>query len=133
MDTIGARVREQRKLRGMTLLQLAKQAGLSQSYLSQLENGVIERPSGASLSALAGVLEVSMAYLLLHTDNPVPGIDPDANLTLEERLKKLGAVLRGSGANEVDVETVLNLLKARRQAKEAEAKLRRLNTQKPIK
>ncbi|OLB77072.1 MAG: transcriptional regulator [Actinobacteria bacterium 13_2_20CM_2_71_6] len=75
MDThIGARIRYWRRRRpGMTQLVLADLAGVSQSYISQLESGrkAIERRS--TLVAIAGALQVSVADLL---DWPGDPTDP---------------------------------------------------------
>ena len=63
-----------RKRRGLTLIQLARLAGLSTRSMSLYENGHQE-PSAGTLRQLAGALDVSPAFL------GAPGIDeipPDA-------------------------------------------------------
>lgn len=58
----GTRIRNLRKLKGMTLMQLAHSTGLSHGYLSQIERG-ISQPSVASLVEIAQALGVTMQWL----------------------------------------------------------------------
>lgn len=62
-DTLGARVAAFRELRGMSLRAVAAAAGVSSSFLSQLENGHTNA-SVASLRKIALALGVSPAQLL---------------------------------------------------------------------
>ena len=59
---LGARVRELRLDRGLTLKALGRQAGLSHPFLSQLERG-LARPSVASVERIAQALEVPVGAL----------------------------------------------------------------------
>jgi transcriptional regulator with XRE-family HTH domain len=59
---IGARVRELRRQRGLTLKGLGRLAGLSHPFLSQVERGQA-RPSVASVERIAAALEVPVARL----------------------------------------------------------------------
>ena len=61
--TLGAALRRLRKAQGLTLQQLAVRCGLSQPFLSQLENGKA-MPSLMALHKVAGALE-STAHNLL--------------------------------------------------------------------
>ncbi len=61
---LGDKIRELRKKHELTLDKLALKAGLSKSYLWELENRDSQRPSAEKLSALADVLGVSSAYFL---------------------------------------------------------------------
>lgn len=63
---IGKRVRAYREAKGITATQLAKDAGISRSYLSELENGAgnHRRPSAQVLYALGKALGISMSDLL---------------------------------------------------------------------
>lgn len=60
---VGARVRELRRERGLSLSALAAAAGIGKGSLSELENGV-RNPTLATLYALAGPLQVPLATLL---------------------------------------------------------------------
>jgi transcriptional regulator with XRE-family HTH domain len=59
---IGRQVRQFRQQRDMTVVEVAKQAGLSPGMLSKIENGMTS-PSLATLSALAGALGVPVTSL----------------------------------------------------------------------
>lgn len=61
---LGDKLREQRKQRSWTLEQLAEEAGLSKSYLWELENRESQRPSAEKLAALADALGVATSYFL---------------------------------------------------------------------
>ena len=60
---LGARIRELRKARGLTLVQLAAATELSHPFLSQLERGMHE-PSVRVLRSVAAALDVSVETLL---------------------------------------------------------------------
>jgi transcriptional regulator with XRE-family HTH domain len=75
-ETVGGRLKALRKKKNLTLDQLADQAGLSKSYLWELENKDPPRPSGEKLAGLAKVLEVTVDYLL--------GRNPAENLETAE-------------------------------------------------
>jgi transcriptional regulator with XRE-family HTH domain len=62
VSLLGARVRELRRDRGMTLKGLGSEAGLSHPFLSQLERG-LARPSMASIERIARALEVPVSTL----------------------------------------------------------------------
>lgn len=62
--SMGAKLKELRKQRGYTLDKVAELAGLSKSYLWELENRDSSRPSAEKLIALADVLGVSVSYLI---------------------------------------------------------------------
>lgn len=59
---LGARVRELRRDRGLTLKALGRDAGLSHPFLSQLERG-LARPSVGSVDRIARALEVPVSML----------------------------------------------------------------------
>jgi transcriptional regulator with XRE-family HTH domain len=63
---IGGRITKFRKDKGMTAAQLAASAGISRSYLSELENGTgaHKRPSADVMYAIGKALGVSMSELL---------------------------------------------------------------------
>jgi len=81
-DTIGARIRNWRMRRGgMTQAVLAGLAGVTQSYVSQVESGrkTIDRRS--TLVSLAGALQVTVADLLgqgTESGDPARGTPPSA-------------------------------------------------------
>ncbi|MGE0422143.1 MAG: helix-turn-helix domain-containing protein [Reyranellaceae bacterium] len=71
---IGARVRDLRAARGLTLEALAERSGVSRSMISVIERGE-SSSTAALLEKLAGGLGVSLASLF---DSPVPKADPVA-------------------------------------------------------
>jgi transcriptional regulator with XRE-family HTH domain len=64
---LGARIRTLRLARGETLRQLAAQAGVTESFLSQVERGVAS-PSIASVQRIARALGTSIAELFATDD-----------------------------------------------------------------
>jgi transcriptional regulator with XRE-family HTH domain len=64
---LGARIRALRMARGATLRQLAAQAGVTESFLSQVERGVAA-PSIASVQRIARALGQSIAELFATDD-----------------------------------------------------------------
>src|ERR1700690_2349448 len=64
MTRLGEKLRSLRKERGLTLEKLADLAGLSKSYLWELENRESQRPSAEKLTALGDALGVSAAYFI---------------------------------------------------------------------
>jgi transcriptional regulator with XRE-family HTH domain len=66
---VGARIRRRRQEHGQTLAQVSDQTGLNIGYLSQVENDKAS-PSLETLAALAGALDVPIAWFLL--DQSVP-------------------------------------------------------------
>ncbi len=72
LPALGARVRELRRARGLTLAQLAGSAGLTHGFLSKLERGLAS-PSIASLGEIARSLGTSQVELLAGQTTDVPG------------------------------------------------------------
>lgn len=64
--SIGQKIRKLRKQRNMTLKELADQAGVSQSMLSQIERGIAS-PTIVSLVAIANALATSAAVFFEET------------------------------------------------------------------
>lgn len=73
-EHVGGRIRDMRRARSFTLVQLAEAAGLSHPFLSQLERGLAS-PSMASLERIARALGTSQVELL-SVDEPRRGRDP---------------------------------------------------------
>lgn len=63
-NKLGGKLRKLRKQKELSLDELAEKAGMSKSYLWKLENHGSTRPSAETLSGLADVLGVSIAYFL---------------------------------------------------------------------
>jgi transcriptional regulator with XRE-family HTH domain len=63
-EKIGTKIRALRLSKKLTLDQLAERAGLSKSYLWELENKDPPRPSAEKLVGLAKALEVTVDYFV---------------------------------------------------------------------
>lgn len=65
---LGRKLRELRRGKGLTLQQVADQAGLSKGFVSQVESGTVN-PSIASLKRIADVLDTPLAALFEDRQN----------------------------------------------------------------
>ncbi|WP_426321908.1 helix-turn-helix domain-containing protein [Microbacterium sp. E-13] len=80
---IGARLRQRRKDRGLSLRNVAQELGVSASLISQVETGKTQ-PSVATLYALATLLSVSVDDLLGLRPASGPSVaQPNASLALQ--------------------------------------------------
>lgn len=61
----GGYLREQRKKKGLTLVELSEKSGVSQPYLSQIENGKGGIPSPEILFKLTSPLGLTHAHLMI--------------------------------------------------------------------
>lgn len=84
---IGRNIQEIRKRKGLTLTQLAANAGISKSYLSNIERGVNQNPSIEVLKRLAVVLNADLKTLLRVQENTEP--DHKLNQELIELIEEL--------------------------------------------
>lgn len=64
MTPLAKRLSEVRVSRGLSRRSLSLQAGLTDSVVGQIERGDIADPSTSALSAIAGVLGVSIDWLV---------------------------------------------------------------------
>lgn len=96
-EGLGARLREARQKRGMSLRSLANALGVSASLVSQVEMGKTQ-PSVATLYAMANHLEVSLDGLV---GNDVMHDRPSSD---NGSVSLLGAVQRGSDNPVIDME-----------------------------
>lgn len=62
--SLGAKLRSQRTAKGLSLDALAKDAGLSKSYLWELENRPSPKPSVEKLQSIAAVLDIDVTFFL---------------------------------------------------------------------
>jgi transcriptional regulator with XRE-family HTH domain len=89
---VGRQVHRWRTERGMTLARVADATGLNVGYLSQIENDKAS-PSLACLSALAGALDVPIAWFLVDETQ-----SPEVALAADRRWRELP----GGRASRVD-------------------------------
>lgn len=71
VQLLGANVRRQRKLKGMSQEELSLEAGMKRSYVSDLERGT-RNPSVRALGRLAAALGVPAAVLLSEAPGALP-------------------------------------------------------------
>ncbi len=97
---IGKRIREMRKIRAMTLQQLAESSGISASMLSLVERGLAS-PSIGSLIVVTEALGKSMSELLATDDHSlalvVRGSEVQPVRTLENVVRRLMKEDRNNG------------------------------------
>ena len=67
---LGLRLRARRKALGLSLRSLAASTGVSASFLSQVERGIVS-PSIQTLTAVSRALEVPIYHFLLESPDPV--------------------------------------------------------------
>ncbi|WP_321326984.1 helix-turn-helix transcriptional regulator [uncultured Parasphingorhabdus sp.] len=61
---LGTKINEIRRERGLTLDQLAQMAGSSKSYMWEIENKDVARPSAVKLEKIAAALGVTATFLM---------------------------------------------------------------------
>lgn len=64
MKSLGKTLKEARELIPFTLRQVEEAAGISNAYLSQLENDKIKKPSASVLYKLASLYQIDLNVLL---------------------------------------------------------------------
>ena len=84
-NEFGARLRQLRLDRGLSLGDLAQRSGIDKSWLSRLEAGIGKNPTAATLAALAVALDVTVTALsgTARTTLPLPMLDPAEAAVLE--------------------------------------------------
>ncbi|GAW84986.1 conserved hypothetical protein [Bathymodiolus platifrons methanotrophic gill symbiont] len=63
-NQLGPKIKELRKDKGFTLEQLAEKIGSGKSYIWEIENRGVKRPSAEKLTAIAQALETSTEFLI---------------------------------------------------------------------
>ena len=113
-EKFGYYLRELRERRGLTIRQLEMLSGVSNSYISQIENGKKEIPSAKILKKLADPLRVSIEDLVRtagHLDRP----------TISHQDRTIAAHYKGAGdideygLNQLIERTVEKILRRRQQ------------------
>lgn len=107
---LGSRLKDVRLRSGMSLREVARQLGVSPSFISQMENGK-SQPSVATLYSMAQLLNVSIDELF-RPDGAVEALDPPTPLALVDPVH--GTVNRSdfsspadAWTNEGDVERIV--------------------------
>jgi len=85
--SLGAVLRQARKVRGLLAVDAARAAGISPAYLSKLENDAVKKPSPPVLLQLSEALAVPYAELMRLSGYRVPGeSDAKSNDTVNAAL-----------------------------------------------
>jgi transcriptional regulator with XRE-family HTH domain len=66
--SVGIKIRDLRKQKGMTLGEMARRCGCSSSLISQIERGIVN-PSFSTLKSIGDALEVTLAQLVTEACN----------------------------------------------------------------
>ena len=87
----GYKIREVRQERGLSMSQLARDAGVSKSYLSQIENGNSKQPSATILLKIATALDSTLAHII-NVPRPVYGLHiyDEVHESLKEMVDRFG-------------------------------------------
>ncbi|HET9650075.1 MAG TPA: helix-turn-helix transcriptional regulator [Microlunatus sp.] len=96
LESLGEYIAAQRRVAGVTIRQLAEQAGVSNPYLSQIERG-LRRPSAEVLQQLAKALRISAETLYVQAgildpqDHPTTTVEMAvlADPSITERQKRV--------------------------------------------
>lgn len=89
---LGEKIRAQRKRLKLTLDQLAEKTGSSKSYIWELENRPVVRPSAEKIARIAEVFEVTVEFLL--DDGKQDFSESDADQVFFRRVSQLDATKR---------------------------------------
>jgi transcriptional regulator with XRE-family HTH domain len=83
LGSLGEYIANQRKAAGVTIRQLAEQAGVSNPYLSQIERG-LRKPSAEVLQQIAKAMRISAESLYVRAGivNPADGVGGSVELAV---------------------------------------------------
>ena len=101
-QSLGNRLHDARAEQSLSLTEVASRAGISKSYLSQLERGASKTPSHAVLRRLATALGSTIANLTGTSETWQPG-------EADKLPASLRAFARGANIPEADVEMLAGI------------------------
>ncbi len=113
LAAIGRRVRERRLARGLTQEQLRVEAGVSKSFLSEVEGGK-RAASGLNYLQLAEALDVDIAWLLQGIDSRTAPPSAPRPPTVHPLLAAVAETRSWSYAKTAEAASMLNAICARR-------------------
>jgi transcriptional regulator with XRE-family HTH domain len=115
--TLGAYLRAARTAAGLTGHELARLAGINQSYLVKLENDQNVNPSAEKLQRLAEALDIDLAELLTFVGVKPSSVLPPADIYFRKRY----------GMSEADARAAAELIEERygSQAKDKQVKTKK--------
>ena len=116
---LGARIKNARQLRQVTMEQVAHRIGVNKSTVQRYESGFIQSPKLPVIKSIAEALDVNYLWLTGESDSiePVSGDDEiNRYLSLLETRPELRSLLKtAEGANVDQVQAVVDFLSAFRQ------------------
>lgn len=89
---LGEKIRAERKRLKLTLDELAEKTGSSKSYIWELENRPVVRPSAEKISKIADVFGVTVEFLL--DDEKLTLTESDVNQVFFRRVTQLDTTKR---------------------------------------
>lgn len=105
---IGVVIRSLREQRGLGQAELAKRAGIQQSYLSRLETSSRQRVDARALALIARALEISVEEIYI-----AAGLSPSQDPQTDLRWKRMERVFRQlPRARQEDLLAIANTLSA---------------------
>ncbi len=113
---MGARIKNARQLRQVTMEQVAQRIGVNKSTVQRYESGLIQTPKLPVIKSIADALDVNCLWLTGESDSiePVAGDDEiNRYLSLLENRPELRSLLKtAEGANVEQVQAVVDFLTA---------------------
>lgn len=104
MKSLGKTLKDSREILSLTLRQVEEATGISNAYLSQLENDKIKKPSANVLYKLANIYQVELDSLL-HAAGIIETSSPQKNQLLNT------AALSAEKLNSEEEQALLDYLK----------------------
>lgn len=74
---IGERIKQLRKVKGLSLSELAEKAGVAKSYLSSIERNIQKNPSVQFLEKISSVLGVTVNQLIEQNEDQEVQLDSE--------------------------------------------------------
>jgi HTH-type transcriptional regulator, competence development regulator len=109
LEQFGEYLRAARQRKGLSLRAVEAAIGISNAYLSQLEQGKIKQPSPVDLHKLSQLYDLSYAEVMRLIGYPVPGEDDEQSSS--DIAARLGPVTE---AEEDELVDYLRFLRSRR-------------------
>ena len=89
ISEVGRRLKRLREIKGWETNRLAREAGLSQSYIYKLEHDDRPNVAGVVLSQLATALDTTTDYLIGRTADPNPPPPPGYEMEVAQSMRLL--------------------------------------------